>query len=212
MTGGPRGLGKRIARAAAAVAAALLAAVLLLAAGGALLPREVPFARSSATLEAAPVELFGYFDSRQGQRQLWTAAAPGAKARGYLPMVLVDLGGPPAGEGMRVGFYPDTQTLGSGAAALASLSRGEGVIVESVPPERVVYRIDFGPVVSHRVVTFAPEGHRTTVTWTETLEIGNPLVRYVSLFIDAGEATVPLDVCGKCGFNGVLAVLGELAR
>ena len=60
------------------------------------------------------------------------------------------------------------------------MARGEGASWESVPNRRVVYDIDWGFMMSRRTITVEDLGdNRTRVSWLETNEATNPLMRYV---------------------------------
>jgi hypothetical protein len=76
-----------------------MAFLLVATAGGTLLPTESPVADTIDTLEATPSELFPLFNSRAGQRRIWTGSG----------MSLDPLGGPDEGVGShRHGAGPPT--------------------------------------------------------------------------------------------------------
>ena len=119
-------------------------------------------------------------------------------------MEIADLGGPDAGAGTRLGFFPDGKRLGSVGGAIALIASGKGVIVESEPGRKVVYEIDFGIVVAERTIDFeALDENTTKVSWSETLKISNPLMRYLPLLVDSSINE---------SFNDVLAALEEVAK
>ena len=119
-------------------------------------------------------------------------------------MEIVDLGGPDAGAGTRLGFFPDGKRLGSIGGAIASIARGKGVIVESEAARKVVYEIDFGVVVARRTIDLETLDENTTkVRWAETLQITNPLMRYLGLLVNSSINE---------NFNDVLAALEEAAQ
>ncbi len=166
----------RRARIAYTVLGAGVGLVLLLTLGGYWLPRQVEAMRISATVPASSAEVFTLFNTRGGQRRLWTFAAERA---GIAPMSLAALGGPDAGVGSRSCFCL-TSDGGVVSSARSSMARGEGAIVESVPNRRVVYEIDWGFMMSRRTITVEDLGDdRSRVTWLETNEATNPLMRYV---------------------------------
>ena len=149
----------------------------LLTLGGYWLPSQVEAMRISATVPASSAEAFALFNTRAGQKRLWTLAAERA---GIPPMTLAPLGGPDAGVGSRSCFCPSSEGRGVVSSALSSMARGEGAIVESVPNQRVVYDIDWRFMLTRRTMTFDALGdNRTRVSWLETNEATNPLMRYV---------------------------------
>ena len=167
----------RRARIAYIVLGAGIGLVLLLTLGGYWLPSQVEAMRISATVQASSAEVFTLFNTRAGQKRLWTFAAERA---GIPPMSLAALGGPDAGVGSRSCFCPTSEGRGVVSSALSSMARGEGAIVESVPNRRVVYDIDWGFMMSRRTITVEDLGdNRTRVSWLETNEATNPLMRYV---------------------------------
>lgn len=116
-------------------------------------------------------------------------------------MTHADLGGPARGVGTRTCFCLSGEGLGLVGSLLGPLARGEGVIVESVPHRRVVYEIDWGFMVTRRRFGLEALGERRTrVTWSETVDAANPLVRYLWL----ASAWFPR-------FDGVLAAAADLA-
>ena len=170
------------------------------------MPSQVELVNTSSTLEVSSAELFPFFNSRAGQQRMWTEAwhRKGGSFKGMPPMEIADLGGPDAGAGTRLGFFPDGKRLGSVGGAIASIARGKGVIVESEPGRKVVYEIDFGIVVAERTIDFeALDENTTKVSWSETLKISNPLMRYLPLLVDSSINE---------SFNDVLAALEEVAK
>ena len=93
----------RRARIAYIVLGAGIGLVLLLTLGGYWLPSQVEAMRISATVQASSAEVFTLFNTRAGQKRLWTFAAERA---GIPPMSLAALGGPDAGVGSRSCFCP----------------------------------------------------------------------------------------------------------
>ena len=70
-----------------------------------------------------------------------------------------------------------------------------------MPHRRVVYEIDWGFMVTRRRFDLEALGdRRTRVTWSETVDAANPLVRYLWL----ASAWFPR-------FDGVLAAAADLA-
>ena len=198
-----RGRGVKIA---GSVVGTLVGFVVLLTLIGYFLPSQVELVNTSLTLEASSAELFPFFNSRAGQQRMWTQAwkRGGGSMRGMPPMEIADLGGPDAGAGTRLGFFPDGKRLGSIGGALSSIARGKGVIVESEPASKVVYEIDFGMVEARRTIDLEALGENTTrVSWSEKLQIANPLMRYLPLLVDSSINE---------NFNGVLAALEEVAK
>ena len=184
----------------------LVGLIALLTLFGYLLPSQVLLVNTSSTLEASSAELFPFFNSRAGQQRMWTQAwhRSGGSFRGMPPMEIANLGGPDAGAGTRLGFFPDGKRLGTIGGALSSIARGKGVIVESEPARKVVYDIDFGIVVARRTIDFEALGENTTkVNWSETLQITNPLMRYLPLLVDSSINE---------SFNEVLAALEEVVK
>ncbi len=191
---------------AGSVLCILVGLVVLLTLVGYLLPSQVELVNTSSTLEVSSAELFPFFNSRAGQQRMWTEAwhRKGGSFKGMPPMEIADLGGPDAGAGTRLGFFPDGKRLGSVGGAIASIARGKGVIVESEPGRKVVYEIDFGIVVAERTIDFeALDENTTKVSWSETLKISNPLMRYLPLLVDSSINE---------SFNDVLAALEEVAK
>ncbi len=159
----------------------LVGLVVLLALFGFFLPNHVQLVNISATLDASSTELFPFFNSRAGQQRMWSQ---GAQRLGISPMNIADLGGPDAGVGTRLGFFPDETKLGFIGRALAPIIRGRGVILESEPDHKVVIEIDFGMVVAVRTMDLEALSDSTTqVSWSERLEITNPLMRYLPLLV-----------------------------
>ena len=161
------------------------------------LPARATWVETSAVLEASSTELFPLFNSRDGQQRLWTHAWERAGDAAAPPMRIADLGGPDAGVGARMGFFP-----ADGHETWQSVA-GIGEILASEPGRRVVYRIDFDGVVSDRVIELeAVDDGRTRVRWSETLSTSHPLIRYALL---AGNSE---DI--NAGFRGVLLGAEEL--
>ena len=184
----------------------LVLMVVLLAALGLLLPRHLDLVDTEAVVEAPASALFPLFNSRRGQQRLWTHVWDASEESGSRipPMRIVDLGGPDAGVGSRLGFYPDGRKLGSIVGAVSTLARGKGEVVASQPWRVVVFTIDFGFASSHRTIELEAVDERTTrMRWSESLDIGNPLLRYARFFLS--------DSIGD-GFGAVLEAAGDLAR
>lgn len=195
---------RRVVRIAGLGAGVAVGLVVLLVVVGFFLPSTAPMGTTSATVDASAAELFPYFNSRDGHRRLWGQVAPAQIATGFPPMEIVDLGGPDAGAGTRIGFFPDGSRLGSMRGAVSSLARGEGVIVESERDRRVDYEIDFGFVVAYRTIELESlDAGATRVIWSETLRADNPLMRYMLLAVDESTAS---------NFDAVLAALARLAE
>ena len=118
-------------------------------------------------------------------------------------MNIVDLGGPDSGAGTKLGYYPGGKHSGGLRVFFNSFAKGDGQIVESETNQRIVIDIDFGFVKTRRVNTFEGKVDGWThVTWTETLEASNPLVRWMLLVTgDPQEA----------GFDRVLLALEDVA-
>ena len=168
---------RRAGRIAGIVLGAGVGLALLLTVVSYWLPSQVEALRISATVQASSAEVFTLFNTRAGQKRLWRFAAERA---GIPPMSLAALGGPDAGVGSRSCFCPTSEGRGVVLSALSSMARGEGAIVESVPNRRVVYDIDWEFMLTRRTMTFEDLGdNRTRVSWVETNEATNPLMRYV---------------------------------
>ncbi len=176
----------------------LVGLVLILAVVGYALPEQVQWVDTEVTLEAQPEELFPLFNSREGQQRLWTRASERSGPDGFPAMRIADLGGPAAGVGCRMGFFP-----ADGEESLEVIA-GEGVIVRSDAARRVEYEIDFGVVVAHRTFTLTVVDGGTVVHWGERLTATNPLMRYALL---AGG-----DGAFNEEFRAVLAGAGELVN
>ena len=150
---------KRVLRSVGLALGGLAGLVILATAAGALLPAETQVPETVATLRASPAELFPLFNSRAGQRRIWTGSG----------MSLASLGGPDEGIGSRLCFC-------------RTGIRGKGAIVESEENRQVTYHIDFGFTQVHRTITLEPVAPDVTrVVWKETLVAPNPLMRWVLL-------------------------------
>ncbi len=172
---------------------------------GTQLPSRVGVVDISTTIDAPRGELFPFFNSREGQQRLWDQLLRRPSNTAAPPMVIVHLGGPEEGVGSRLGFFPDTTRMGSIGGVVASLARGIGIVVESDAPRRVVSEIDFGIVVAHRTIDLEAIDERATrVSWSETLEFGNPLMRTMTLFV--GPSSM------NANFEALLEALRQLVE
>ena len=194
----------RLLRRVGIVLGAVAGLLVLLTLCGYLLPGEIQLADSRLTLEGSSAEFFPLFDSRAGQQRMWTQAWRRSGGEKFPPMKIADLGGPDAGVGTGLGFFPDGTKLGSVAGVLSVIARGRGLIVESVPARKVVIDIDFGFVEVRRTVALEVVSEEATeVRWIETLRFPHPLARYLSLAIGSADGE---------GFNGVLAAAEDVVR
>ena len=178
--------------------------VALIAIGGLIglnLPSQVQFVSTDRVVSASGDKLFPYFNSRDGQQELWIQVWKNWGGKGY-HMNIVDLGGPDKGAGMRLGFFPGGTSANSVRSLFDSFARGYGVIEVSEPYDRIVYDIDFKIVRSRRTITFEPvDDARTRISWRETLSTENPYMRYLLLFPDPSISN---------DFNTVIAALDDL--
>ena len=75
---------KRVLRSVGLALAGLAGLVILATAAGALLPAETQVPETVATLRASPAELFPLFNSRAGQRRIWTGSGMSLAWRSHM--------------------------------------------------------------------------------------------------------------------------------
>jgi uncharacterized protein YndB with AHSA1/START domain len=151
------------------VLAVLLGLAALLFAAGFLLPGDFAY-ETAAEINAPPEKIFSYLDSQEGLKAWWGSTAEEAKAAGYPPMELVAPAGPASGKGMRFEFRVEGVTAETWE------------VLESEPPRRIVYEIDFQILKVRRTLTLEPvDADTTRVRWAESGTSQNPLLRWGAL-------------------------------
>jgi uncharacterized protein YndB with AHSA1/START domain len=146
----------------------LVGLVIVLAAAAFALPREVTVSRS-ATIAAAPAAVFPYVnsDSKFIEWSPWAAKDPAMK---------ITHEGPVEGVGARMTWVSENDQVGTGTQE----------ITESVPDERVAYRLEFGGMTpAAAYFDMEPAGEGTAITWTLVMDMGsNPVARWMGLMMD----------------------------
>ena len=172
---------------AAGVLVGLFVALIL---GGYLISPAIEL-ETHARLDAPPEAIHPHLDELEGLRAWWGRAAE-EFPEGMPAMTIEHRGGPTQGEGMQIAFVADGKTAET------------WVVVESDPPSKVVYDVDFQAFVVRRTLTLTPEADGATlVTWSETGTIDRPLMRYMTLM----PQQVILD-----NFNAALRALGAVSK
>ena len=146
----------------------LVALVIVLALAAFALPRKVTVARS-ISVAAPPAAVFPYVNAPQRFTEWspWAAKDPEMK---------VTFEGPAEGVGAKMTW----------ASANSQVGHGTQEITESVPDERVAYRLEFGGLPpSGAYFDLEPAGEGTLVTWTLAADMGmNPVGRWMGLMMD----------------------------
>jgi len=137
-------------------------------AGGFLLPGEARL-ESTASMDAETQHVFKVFNDAELLKGWWTVAA----RRTLSDFTAEQTGGPEAGVGVELSFRAGGRSM------------GKNTITESVPDERVVYDVDYGKFSLVRTVSLDPVGPTTSVTWTETATLDQPLLRYMALLSES---------------------------
>ena len=147
----------------------LVALIVLLALVGLLLPSAAHVERS-VTVAAPPTAVYDIVNDlrRFNEWSPWFEKDP--KAR-------YSFSGPQSGVGSRLEWSSDDSSVGTGSQE----------IIESVPDQRVRTRLDFGSQGSgDSVLTLAPAGAGTKVTWGFDTAFGNNILgRYFGLAMDS---------------------------
>jgi uncharacterized protein YndB with AHSA1/START domain len=157
---------------------AFLLAALLFGVSGYALDRRFSIS-TTHEIAAPPAKVFPIFNSARGIQSWWETFSEQMKKAGSggAPVRALPVDGPGSGVGAQVEFQ-------MGATVT---ERWE--IVESVPDQRVVYRVAFLSMgmTTERKLTLSAEGQGTRVTWTETGEVENPVLRWVSQLSEDGQ-------------------------
>jgi uncharacterized protein YndB with AHSA1/START domain len=167
---------------------ALLAATVLFVLGGFLIDGEVKL-ETEATLSAPPEAVFEVLNTYEGQVEWWTLAMKPHIEAGMSPVDIEHSGGGASGKGMQLQFV-----AGGDVAE-------DWEVLESDAPNRIVYDVDFQIFAVERTLTLTPEGAGTHVTWSDTAQIDNPVMRYLTL--------MPSDSVIE-NFNGALRALDQV--
>jgi hypothetical protein len=163
---------KRVLRWGGIGCGGLLALGILLVLIGFLLPSRVEVG-TEAHLEAPPDVLFPLLSTHAGLQRWWAAAGAEMAEQGYPALAVSHAGGPTEGPGLEVTFSPEG----------SSMEMERWTLTASEPPARVEYDVDFQIFVVHRTITLRPGSSGTDVTWHETGEIGNPLIRWSAMLM-----------------------------
>ena len=151
---------KRIGIAALVLAGCAVAFVL----SGYLLPRGMALGVEER-ISAPPERVYPLLVTSEGIARWWTAVEP---PEGYPKLEVRHTGGPTEGPGTQVAF-------GSGGMEFEWWT-----LTASRPPAAVEYDVDFGIFTVHRTITLTPDAGGTAVSWQETAELGNPLLRWMA--------------------------------
>lgn len=148
--------------------AIVFVAALALAAIAYLLPREIEVSRT-ATIAAPPDAIFPHVNSMQAT-EAWSPWL------GRDPETKLVYSGPEEGVGNKMEWSSEHPQVGSGSQT----------IVESVPDERVVTALDFGPMgKADAFFDLEPAAGGTDVTWAFRTDLGmNPVSRWMGLMMD----------------------------
>ena len=171
-----RGLMKKL-KVAAGVLVGLVVLVVL---GGYALDSHVELS-TTGTLKAKPAAVFEQVNSYDGEVEWWTEAMKAYEGEDMPAMTIVHAGGPEQGTGMLINFMMGEQ-VGEEWTFLAS------------EPGKIVIEVDFQMFVVERTLTFEPEGEGTKITWSETADIQNPVMRYFTVIMPPDEVIKNFDM------------------
>jgi hypothetical protein len=167
----------------------LVSAIALFVLGGYAIDGHVELG-TSAKLKAAPATVFATLNSFDGQVTWWTRATEQFVADGKMPpMDIVHSGGPNEGAGMQIEFKTDGEV------------QEAWKVLASEPPNKIVFEVDFQMFVVERTLLIEPDGEGSKVTWSETTDISNPVMRYMTFM-------PPDDVIAN--FDGALVALDKV--
>jgi hypothetical protein len=161
-------------------AGVLVGLVVLVVLGGYALDSQVELS-TTGTLKAKPAVIYEQVNTYDGEVEWWTEAMKAYEGEDMPPMTVVHAGGPKEGEGMLINFMMGDQ-LGEEWTFLAS------------EPGKIVIEVDFQIFVVERTLTFEPDGEGTKLTWSETAEISNPLMRYFTVIMPPEEVIKNFDM------------------
>lgn len=120
-------------------------------------------------VNAPPATVQPYLSTHQGLTRWWNGMA---QAEGWPAMAIDHVAGPKDAPGMVVTFAMD----GSVAETWTLVEKG---------PNRVVWDVDFaGMMLTHRTLELSGDGAGTSLAWSETATIDNPLMRLSGLLMD----------------------------
>jgi uncharacterized protein YndB with AHSA1/START domain len=156
-----------------------LGLIVALVLGGFAIDSEVKI-ETEATLGATPETVFEVLSSYEGQRKWWDEAMKEHLDESMPEMEVRHAGGPAAGKGLEVSFVAGDQVM----------------------PSKLVVEVDFQIFVVERTLLLEPAGSGTKVTWSDTAEITNPLMRYMTVLMPPEEVVK--------NFDGALAALDRV--
>lgn len=142
------------------------------------------------TIAAPPEPIFELLNSHEGLQAWWNTPVPGQR---HVPMRVLPIDGPRVGVGAKLGFATDGDIF------------ERWTITASVPPRQVAYDVDFGIFLVERTLTLEAKGEvgPTEVAWSETGQLANPLLRYMTVFGTQGV---------EANFQRALAMLKHAAE
>ena len=143
-------------------------------AGGLLLPADTEM-EGVISVNAEAEHVHRLFNSAEG---LSSWLVPSAQ-KSFADLVATHTG-PEAGPGMKLSFEAGGKSMGTQT-------------VRESTATSVVYDVDYGSFALTRTISLDGVGPLTTVTWTETAVLEDPLFRYFALF---SEKTVEGEIAG----------------
>ncbi|MEZ4322187.1 MAG: SRPBCC family protein [Myxococcota bacterium] len=142
----------------------LIALFVLFVLSGFLLPRELQLS-TQREVSLGPDAVFAKVSSPAGVQAWWAPIADKAVQDGYPRMDVVPL---------------DAQQVAFEAGGY----RMETWTLKQAEPTEVVWDVDFGMLVVERTLVIEPSGAGSKLTWTETADVGNPLLRWMARVSD----------------------------
>lgn len=150
--------------------ALIIVPVLILVIGGFMMSPEVRLS-IEVDLQTPPDELFPFLSTQEGIERWWAVALP---ATGGGSMAVEGLDGPAGGVGTKVGFTASGELV------------EDWEILSVQSDQSVTYLVDFKVFQIERVITLAPTSAGAHVTWVETANFNNPVMRWFKL-MPAGD-------------------------
>ena len=161
-------------------AIALVSTVALFILGGYALDGHVEL-KTDAELKAPPATIFETLNTFDGQVTWWTAAVdPHVKKGEMPPMEVLHHSGPAQGEGMMIHFKTQDTLM------------EEWTVLKSEPPNKIVFKVDFQMFIVERTLLIEPDGEGSKVTWSETADFENPVLRYMTM-MEPGDIIANFD-------------------
>ncbi len=144
--------------------------IVLFVLAGFLLPSELSLS-TEKSIDVPTETAWRYVSTPEGVVEWWTPMAETAVEDGYPEMDVEAVDA-------------QTVTFAAGGMQMESWTLQSSRAPAGSTPGEAVWDVDFGMLLVRRTLQVAPDGDGTTVTWTESATMDNPMMRWMSQLSD----------------------------